>query len=82
MELEERAASARALLSDPIFRDVLDTMYSRHIGILAGADIGSLTASAAHAMLRAINELRSELESIVTEKKMHDKFHKGKQHDG
>jgi hypothetical protein len=34
------------------------------------AEIGSLTASAAHAMLLAIEGVQGELESIVTDKKM------------
>lgn len=73
LELEERAATARDILNNPIFREVLASMHSRQVGILEGADVGSLTASTAHAMMKAIGELRSELESIVTDKKISDR---------
>lgn len=78
LELEERAATARDFLNNPIFMEALAAMHSRQAGILMAADVGSLTASAAHAMMKAIGELQSELESIVTDKKISDRMNRGR----
>jgi hypothetical protein len=78
LEIEERAATARDILNTPLIRELFETMHSRQVGILLEAPVGSLTASAAHAMMRAIRELQSELQSVVTDKKMYERFNRGK----
>lgn len=70
LEIEERAATARDFIDNPMIQGMFDGMRSRQLGILMNAEIGSLTASAAHAMLLAIEGVQGELESIVTDKKM------------
>jgi len=81
LEMEERAAVARDFLNNPIIQEIFADMSSRQVGILYEADIGSLTAGTAHAMLRAIDSVKSELESILTDKKMHDKFYRETKHE-
>jgi hypothetical protein len=76
-EAEERAVEAGELLKSPIFQNAVDDVYSRHIGILISAEVGSLTASAAHAMIKALEEIRGQLEQYVTDHKMRQKYHKG-----
>ena len=78
LELDERAATARDFLTNPLVQEAFDTIHSRHLGILMSSPIGSLTASAAHAMLLAVEGIKSELESMVTDKKMHDRFRRDK----
>jgi len=77
LEIEERAATARDFIDNPMVQEMFDNMRSRQLGILMNAEIGSLTASAAHAMLLAIEGVQGELESIVTDKKM--RSHRGEQ---
>ena len=78
LEVDERAAEAKALLENSLFADALNDVYSRALGTLLNADVGSLTASTAHATMKAIREVRSQLEQIITDKKMREKFGKGK----
>lgn len=73
-QLDERAAEAKAILDNSVFRDALDDVYSRALGTLLNADIGSLTASTAHATMKAIRDVRSQLEQYVMDKKMREKF--------
>jgi hypothetical protein len=40
------------------------------------ADVGSLTATTAHAMLRALEDIHAALVSKVNDKKMYDKYRK------
>ena len=81
LEIDERAAVATDFLNNKVIQEIFDDMRSRQVGILYEADVGSLTASTAHAMLRAIEALRGELESVITDKKMHEKFHRGGPHE-
>jgi hypothetical protein len=75
-ELDERAAEAQSILDNSIFKDALDDVYSRALGTLLNADVGSLTASTAHATMRAIRDVRNQLEQYVMDKKMRDKWGK------
>lgn len=72
-EIEERAASARAFLNDPVIKEAFDSMHSRYMGTLLASDVGSLTATAAHAKLAALADFQAELISVITEKKIRDK---------
>lgn len=77
MEVDERATEAQVLLSNPVFIDALEDVYSRAIGTLMGAEVGSLTASTAHATMKALSEVRSQLEAYIVDRKMRQKY-KGK----
>ena len=73
-EIDERAAEAQSLLDNSVFADALDDVYSRALGTLLNADVGSLTATTAHATMKAIRDVRSQLEQYVSDKKMRAKF--------
>ena len=73
-QVDERAAEAKAILDNSVFKDALDDVYSRSLGILLNSDVGSLTASTAHASMKAIRDIRSQLESYVSDQKMRQKF--------
>ena len=75
--MDERAAEAKAILDNPVFVKALDEVYSRELGILLNADVGSLTASTAHATMKALWKVRKQLEQYVTDQKMRQKFGKG-----
>lgn len=75
-EIDERAAEAQAILDNSVFMNALDDVYSRSLGILVNADVGSLTASTAHASIKAIRDVKKQLEEYVTDKKMRQRFGK------
>jgi len=76
-EVDERATEAEVLLQNPVFQMAMEDVYSRATGTLLNADVGSLTAATAHATMKAINEIRGQLEQYVTDRKMRQKFQKG-----
>lgn len=78
LEVEERAADAKALLNSEVFNRALDDVRSRQLGILINADVGSLTAGAAHAMLKALEEIKNQLDQYIADNKMRQKYHKDK----
>ena len=81
LEVDERAGEADAILSNPVFRAAMDEIHSRAVGILVASDVGSLTATQAHAMLRAVNELMTQLKQFRTDADMRKKYHsKGDKH--
>ena len=77
LEVDNRAAEARVLLENSLLKEALNDVYSRAIGTLLTADVGSLTASTAHATMKAVTAVRSQLEQYVTDHKMRQKFSKG-----
>jgi hypothetical protein len=75
--VEDRAADSGEILRHPVFKQAMADVYSRAEGILLGADVGSLTASAAHATMKAITDIRHQLEQYVDDHKVRQKYHKG-----
>ena len=75
-QLDERAAEARAILDNSVFKDALEDVYSRALGTLLNADVGSLTASTAHATMKAIRDVKKQLEDYITDKKMRERYGK------
>ena len=76
-EADERATEAEVLLNNPVFISAIDDVYSRATGILLNADVGSLTASTAHATMKAVREIQSQLQQYIDDRKMRHKFNKG-----
>lgn len=72
-QIDERAAEARNLLENTLLNEALDTIYSKAVTQLLNVDVGSLTAATAHAMMKAIPAVRSQLESYVNDAKMRQK---------
>lgn len=70
LEREERAAEARALLGSKIFREAMDALNKEYVDELIQSPIGGLTATQAHAKLYALQEIRSKLQSYVTDLEM------------
>jgi hypothetical protein len=75
-EVDERAAEAQALLDNELFTKAVDGVYSRAVGTLLNAEVGSLTASSAHATMKALIDIRNQLEQYVADQKMRKKFGK------
>jgi len=79
-EVDERATEAQALLENPVFQAALNEVYSRAVSTLLNADVGSLTASTAHATMKSITGVQKQLEQYVADQKMRQKFSKGDTH--
>jgi len=76
-EIEQRAGEANSILRHPVFISALEEVYSRAVGTLLGADVGSLTATQAHAMMKAINDLQAQLKQYEVDHELRNKYHKG-----
>lgn len=77
LEVEEKASDAEHILQHYVFRGAMDDIYSRAEGTLLSAEVGSLTASAAHATMKAIADISKQLEQYIDDHKMRQKYHKG-----
>ena len=75
-EVEDKAERAKSILDDPIWSDVLNDLYNRALDELMNAEVGSLTASAAHATMKAIITITAQLEEYVADDRMRKKFPK------
>jgi len=73
----EKAAEAKALLHNSVLQEALTAIYSRATGTLAKEEVGTLTASAAHAMMKAVFDLKAQLEEYVDDDKVRQKYNKG-----
>jgi hypothetical protein len=76
-EVQERATEAQALLGNPVFVSAIDDVYSRAVGTLLAAEVGSLTASTAHASMKAVRDIKAQLEQYIADHKMRQKYNKG-----
>jgi len=76
-ETAEKAAQAKALLDSEVLQEALGAIYSRAAGTLLKEDVGSLTAHAAHAMMKSVIDLQHQLEQYVSDDKLRQKYNKG-----
>jgi hypothetical protein len=76
-ETSEKAAEAKALLDNPVLQGAMLDIYSRAAGTLVKEDVGSLTAGAAHAMMKSVLDLQAQLEEYISDDKMRQKYNKG-----
>lgn len=75
-EVRRRADEARTLMDNPVFKDAIDDVYSRAVGTLLEADVGSLTATTAHATMKAITAIKTQLHKYINDHKMRQKYSK------
>jgi len=76
-EVQEKAGQAEDLLASDTFNSAIGEVYSRAAGTLVNADIGSLTATGAHATMKAIVDIRNQLQDFINDHKMRQKYNKG-----
>jgi len=73
-EVEERAASAQALLNDPVIEEAMEDLRKTYMDNLMGSEVGSPEAQAAHAGMKVLESFKASLLAMVTEKKMRAKY--------
>jgi hypothetical protein len=76
-EVQEKAGRAKDLLASDVFISAMNEVYSRAAGTLVNADVGSLTATGAHATMKAIVDIRNQLQDFINDNKMRQKYNKG-----
>jgi len=76
-EVEERASEAEGIMNSPVMKSALEDIHSRALGTLMAEPVGSLTATQAHAMLKAVTEFRGQLEQYIADHKVRQKYNKG-----
>lgn len=69
-ELEEHAASAKAILNDPVVDEALKAMRYQYMDKLIAADVGSEQVTMYHASLKLIDDFKAQLQTVITEQKM------------
>lgn len=74
-ELEERATEARVLLSNPLLIAAFGDLEERYKLGFMNAELGSPQAMSNHSKLKVLNELKRELESVISDQKV--SFKKG-----
>lgn len=70
MTAEEKAASARNLLSDPFFEAFLADFQDQLVQELLGTPVGGLTATELHASMKSLTRLKGELKRYVDDVKV------------
>jgi hypothetical protein len=73
-EIGERAASAQALLNDPIVEEAMADLREGYLNTLLDSEVGTPEASSAHAGMKVLEDFKAALLSMVTEKKMRAKY--------
>jgi len=69
----ELASDADELLRSPAFDRVVNHLVAEQVKSLVGNPIGSLTATEAHATLRALDSLKATLRAIASDRAMVEK---------
>lgn len=72
-ETEERAAEARALLNNSVLKEAFAKVREEQLRVLIQEPVGSLTAGAAHATVKALDGVLQQLQVIVNEATMQRK---------
>lgn len=69
-ELDERAAAASAILDSDLVKEVLEAMKVECFDKLIITTVGGDEAREAHAMLKAVEDFRNRLYSVINDKKI------------
>lgn len=69
-QIEERAAEARALVNNPVLKEAFEKAKEEQVRVLIQAEVGSLTAGAAHATVKALDGVLQQLQVMVNEAAM------------
>lgn len=72
-EIFERATESIALVENPVFREALKELRKRYYSELMEAGVGTLTATAAHAKLKALEDIPGQLAIFINDAKMRRK---------
>jgi hypothetical protein len=77
VELDERAAEARAIVNSPMFKESVDALKDRYTTNLCVLEVGTPQAISVHAKLRVLGDLVAEINTVITDQQMHRKTKHG-----
>lgn len=69
-EIEERAAEARSFINSPLVEEIFNDLQQEYLDRLIQAEVGDLTAAAAHASMKVLADVRNKLQSYVNDQLM------------
>jgi hypothetical protein len=69
-EIQERAATATALLNDPLLNEAILQIRDGFVNQLVASGIGSEAAISAHAGLKVLEAFKGELQAVIVNMKM------------
>jgi hypothetical protein len=69
-EVDEKAASATAILNDPIISEAINNLHQKYVEELIASGVGSPEALSAQAGMKMLVDFKSELQSMITERQM------------
>lgn len=76
-EIEQYAEMAKELEENKIFQSIITTLLAESIQELVNADVGGLTAQAAHARIKALNEIKGRIKAFQNDATMMRRRNKG-----
>ena len=83
MDVAQRAARAKALLEDPLLKEVFDVLENEQVSLFTEKVCDAEQLVEAHRMVRALRLLKEQLTSVVTDGKLLERREeKRKQHRG
>lgn len=74
IEVEERAATAQAMLQDDLVKEIIEDLRERYLQNFMDATVGSPEAAAAHSGMKILNDFQNSLMAVLTEKKMRSRY--------
>lgn len=72
-EVEELSSEARMLLNSRVFSMALEDLQGRYVQCLLTNDVGSLTATTAHASMKVLDDVRGALQAYINEAAMRNR---------
>ena len=83
MDIQQRAARAKALLEDPLLKEAFDVLENAQISMFATQVCDAEQLMEAHRMVRSLRMLKDQLTSFIVDGKLLDRREgKRKQHRG
>jgi hypothetical protein len=67
IDLDERAANAKAILNNPAFKEAVLATKDHYIAVLESEPVGSLLAATAHASMKVLGDVEQRLKLFVSE---------------
>jgi hypothetical protein len=82
MDKLQRAAAARTVLADAILQEAFSVLYSQQVMVFSGNNATPEQIMTAHHKLRALESVKAELASIITDGDMLARQEERERHRG
>lgn len=80
MDIKQRSARAKALLDDPLLKEVFDVLENEQISLFTNQVCNSEQLMEAHRDVRALRRIKDRLTSFVEDEKLLERREKRGQH--